>query len=438
MSNERNKGWNVVFAALFINLSIGGLYAWSVFKAAIKQFIEEGTVFNVLGKEVQFTWDIAALNDPYAWACVIMSAGLLAAGRLQDKKGPGITALIGGIMAGIGLIMASYSTNYWVWFIGFGVLFGTGIGFAYSAGSPAALKWFNKAKSGTVAGIVVSGFGSAPIYVAPLADFLIKKYDIFVATRVFGVIALVVITLLSIFILKNPPEGYVAPITDKEKEKLAKKSAAHSHDVVEDFKPIEVIKTPALYILWILFFIGAGAGLLVIGSMTEMAKKQMGTFAFLAVIILAMGNATGRIMGGVISDKIGRIATLFIMFIFQAIMMFTAIFVTGIKEVSLVPAILVVTLTVLIGFNYGTNMSLFPSFTKDLWGMKNFGVNYGLVYSAWGVGGFVFSRISQMLFKASSTEVALRNFNGSFILAGVMLILGLGLIVLLKKMKPHH
>ncbi len=438
MSDAKNKGWGVVFSALFINLSIGGLYAWSVFKSAIKGYIENGDTFNILGKTVSFNWDIASLNDPYAWACVIMSAGLLAAGRLQDKKGPAITSLLGGIMAGAGLLMASFSTNYWVWFIGFGVLFGTGIGFAYSAGSPAALKWFNKAKSGMVAGIVVSGFGSAPIYVAPLADFLIKKYDIFVATRVFGVIALVVITLLSILVLRNPPEGYVAPISDKEKAKLAKKSASHAHDVSEDFKPIEVIKTPALYILWVLFFIGAGAGLLVIGSMTEMAKKQLGTFAFLAVIILAMGNATGRLMGGIISDKIGRIWTLMIMFAFQSIMMFTAIYVTGIKEAALIPAIMIVALTILIGFNYGTNMSLFPSFTKDLWGMKNFGVNYGLVYSAWGVGGFVLSRVSQMLFKASSTVPELRNYNGSFLLAGSMLIIGIGLIFLLKKLKPHH
>jgi nitrate/nitrite transporter NarK len=102
--------------------------------------------------------------------------------------------------------------------------------------------------------------------------------------------------------------------------------------------------------------------------------------------------------------------------------MFLAIPVTG----GTTPPGVLVLIAALIGANYGANLSLFPSITKDLWGLKNFGMNYGLVFTAWGMGGFVLSRVSQML-KASSG-----NFTSSFIVAGTLLIMGAGLTFLIK------
>ncbi len=183
------------------------------------------------------------------------------------------------------------------------------------------------------------------------------------------------------------------------------------------------MKKPEFYILWLIYFIGAGAGLMVIGSVAGMAKASMGELAFLVVAILAIGNAGGRIIAGIISDRIGRSNTLIIMLLFQVVLMFAAIPIMGSKTTS---AILLVLLTTFIGFNYGTNLSLFPSYTKDLWGLKNFGMNYGIVFSAWGVGGFVMGRMSQML-KASTSS-----FSSSFMTAGIFLVIGAALTFVLK------
>ncbi len=169
----------------------------------------------------------------------------------------------------------------------------------------------------------------------------------------------------------------------------------------------EVLRSPKFYILWICFFIGAGAGLMVIGSVAGMAKKSMGEMAFLAVAITALGNAGGRIVAGVLSDRIGRRATLFIMLTFQALLMFAAIPVTANPN-----ATMLVLLATFMGFNYGSNLSLFPSFAKDYWGLKNYGLNYGALFTAWGVGGFV-------LVQAADKIKTLPNGNAmAFIAAG--------------------
>jgi len=147
------------------------------------------------------------------------------------------------------------------------------------------------------------------------------------------------------------------------------------------------------------------------------------------VAILAVGNAAGRIIAGILSDKIGRKHTLSIMLAFQAILMFVAIPVVGSKDTS---AFILVLLATLIGFNYGTNLSLFPSFTKDLYGLKNFGVNYGIVFTAWGVGGLVLSGLSQRLMASSGGS-----FSSSFVTAGILLAVGAVLTFTLKTHKPQ-
>ena len=168
---------------------------------------------------------------------------------------------------------------------------------------------------------------------------------------------------------------------------------------------------------------------MVISSIAGMAKKSLGEAAFVAVAILAVGNAAGRIIAGMLSDKIGRKHTLLIMLAFQAILMFVAIPVVGSKSTS---AFVLVFLATLIGFNYGTNLSLFPSFTKDLYGLKNFGVNYGIVFTAWGVGGLVLSGLSQRLLASSGGS-----FSSSFVTAGILLAVGAILAFTLKTHKPQ-
>ncbi len=409
----KNRGWIVTFSGTGINLALGILYTWSIFKGAIRQSIEEGG-------EGAFNWDLASLNDPYAICCIVFAFIMILAGKCQDRFGPSRTALIGGVLVGLGFIWISQTTNYVAWVLGFGVLAGAGIGFGYAAATPPALKWFPPAKTGLIAGLVVCGFGLASLYIAPLAQYLLGIWGLQKAMLFFGIAFLVVVCGLAM-LLVNPPEGYVPEGAGVNVSKTV------SSDIAEiEAKPSEMLKTRAFYTIWLIYFIGAGAGLMVIGSLAGMAKKSMGELAFLVVAILAIGNAGGRIIAGILSDKIGRRATLMIMLGVQTILMLVAIPIVGAEKSSAVVLVLVATF---IGFNYGTNLSLFPSLTKDNWGLKNFGINYGIVFTAWGVGGFVMGRSSQMLIAHTGA------YTSSFLTAAALLIVGVFLALTLKGRK---
>jgi MFS family permease len=388
----RNPGWRVVAAGTGINLALGILYAWSIFKSAI---------------EKDFGWDPARLNDPYAVCCLVFSFVMILGGRCQDRFGPKWTAMLGGVLVAAGLGISSQSSDYLVWVLGFGVLAGIGIGFGYSAATPPALKWFPASMTGKIAGVVVAGFGLAPLYIAPLTDLLLKKGGVGFATLFYSLFFLISVCGLAM-LLKNPEEKALG---------VGKNSPALQVSV----QPLGLFVRKDFYLLWMIYFIASGAGLMVISSINGMAKKSMGEMAFLAVVVLALGNASGRVMAGFVSDKIGRKATLLGVTILQATCMLIAVPVTE----TLSFPILLVLLATAIGFHYGANLCLFPAFAKDLYGLKNFGVNYGILFTAWGAGGFVLSRLQQML-KASSG-----NFRSSFLVAAGFLFVGALLTLLL-------
>ncbi len=413
MTEIKNKGWTVVSAGLAINLALGVLYAWSIFKGAIKASIEKG------GPDA-FQWDIASINDPYAVCCLAFAFAMILAGKCQDKIGPARTALIGGVLVGAGFMLMAFSSSYMAWVFGFGILAGSGFGFGYSAATPPALKWFSPSKTGLIAGIVVAGFGIAPVYIAPLASYLIGAFGIPKAMMFLGIGFTAVVCGLS-FVLANPPQGFV-PAEPAELGPLAKLNASKP---VVNATVSEMLRNYKFYVLWVAFFIGSGAGLMVIGSVAGLAKKSMGPMAFVAVAIMAIGNAGGRVVAGVLSDKIGRRATLFIMLSFQAVMMFIAMAVVNTGS-----AVLLVLLASFIGFNYGSNLCLFPSFAKDYWGTKNYGLNYGALFTAWGVGDFVMGKVSEMI------NAQPGGLGKSFMLAGFLLVGGAALTIFLAELKP--
>ena len=375
MNEIKNRGWSVTMAGLGINLALGILYTWSIFKQAIKE--------SILAGDGRFTWDIASLNDPFAVCCLMFTVAMVFAGRIQDKLSPRITAIIGGLLTGAGLIVISQFNSLFFWVLGFGVLTGLGLGFGYASATPPAIKWFPPSKTGMIAGIVVAGFGLASVYIAPLSNFLIAQFGLSQSMLIFGVAFLFVVCFLAKFLV-NPPADYIPEGAKPAPGKTAAAPAA-------DFSPGQMLKTGSFYKLWFMYFVGAGAALIIIGGVAGMAKKSMGDLAWIVVALMAVGNAGGRIVAGVVSDKIGRTLTLLIMMSFQAVVIFSLLFIGETQ------ALLLVVAATLIGFNYGTNLSLFPSATKDYFGLKNFGMNYGLVFSAWGVGGFIFPRVSQMI-----------------------------------------
>ncbi|MDW7757786.1 MAG: MFS transporter, partial [Desulfuromonadales bacterium] len=248
--------------------------------------------------------------------------------------------------------------------------------------------------------------------------YLLGSYGLHSTMMILG-IAFIVIVCGMALLVANPPAGYVpagsAPAA-------AKKSSA-----VEK-TPGEMLREGRFYTLWLTYFIGAGAGLMVIGSIAGIAKQSMGEMAFIAVAVMAVGNAAGRVVAGVLSDKIGRATTLTIMLVFQAILMFGAISVVGNTNSS---AVIVTLLATFIGFNYGTNLSLFPSFAKDYWGFKNYGMNYGILFSAWGIGAFVLVKLSAAL------NAKFGGFTTSFMVAGVMLLVGAMMSLSLRPKKAE-
>jgi len=409
----KNKGWLVTSAGICINLALGILYTWSIFKSAIAKSIE--------AKDGLFTWSAAQLNDPYSVCCLCFAFSMVIAGRCQDKIGPRITAFIGGVLVASGLLLCSLSNSYWAWVIGFGFLAGSGFGFGYSAATPPALKWFPPAKTGLIAGLVVSGFGLASVYIAPLSEYLLNHFGINRSMMVFGWAFLIVVCGLSL-LLVNPPKGYVPEGATTGPSSTVKKPLS-----IVDVTPSQMLKSPNFYILWFIFFIGSGVGLMVISSIAGMAKKSLPNAAFLAVAIMAVGNAGGRIVAGILSDKIGRNYTLLMMLMLQALLMIAAISLVGSASAD---PMLILLLATFIGFSYGSNLSLFPSFAKDLWGLKSFGLNYGILFSAWGVGGFVMSRASQMMVSATGS------FHSAFVLAATLCVVAAALTFTIKPVRP--
>lgn len=404
---HKTKAIAVVTAALGINLIIGVLYAWSIFKEAIVASIESGAANG-------FHWAPANVNDPYALCCLVFAFTMIPAGRVQDIYGPRKSSFIGAVLGGAGFFMIANSVNYWVWMLGFGGLVGAGIGFAYASTTPAALRWFAHSKSGLITGIVVSGFALASTYIAPLATHLVLGRGLQTTMLFFAAQFFVLISIFAYFLAK-PPENHV-PIGFQERRNRSNHQIRDVfHHLEEELaKPLHVLKEQQFWLLWVLLFLGAGAGLMVIGNIKPLAKLSMGNLAYMAIVILAVGDAIGRILAGTLSNKFGRRKVLSTAFFLQMMLMFMAFAASESGS-----ALYILLAATFIGINYGANLVLFPNYVKDFWGMKHFGLIYGLLFTAWGVGGFTMVKLSESMIHRTG------NSHSSFTVAGCLVLFGL-------------
>lgn len=395
----KNHGWTVTFCAMGVNLALGVLYSWSVISKGIPK---------------EWNWGETEKSLPYAVACLVFSIVMVPAGRLQDKLGPRLTASIGGLLVGAGLVLASLTTTVMGYIVGFGLFAGAGFGFGYAAATPPAVKWFPPQKTGLISGIVVSGFGLASVYVAPLTNYLIKTYGLPKTDFILGILFLIIVVTLSQF-LKAPQK--VLQFTNE----LGPASNLSTPAVKNiEGTPRDLFKSPVFYILWFMYACGAGAGLMVIAKLAIIVKTQANiSLGFILVAILAIGNGGGRIIAGTLSDKIGRQRTMLICFISQAILVF--LLSRAVTGSPLANIIILSVISALIGANYGANLALFPAITKDYWGLKNFGINYGLVFTAWGVGGFMLSFIVGKLYdKYQSFTIGYYTASALLIIAAIL------------------
>ncbi len=435
----------------------------------------------------------------YAFSICILSFAtvMVIAGRVQDVHGPRVPAIIGGLLMGSGFIYAGLMTNAIVFYLAhalfagvvtllilmafhaffghahedsvivryapmgimttcivasimlgnqyvgkqaemdqllllwgtIGFMAGAGIGFAYVCPIAALMKWFPDQK-GLVSGIAVAGFGLGAYLFSQKWGALgyIGKQGIFPFFIMHGIICIVGVTAGAL-LLSNPPSTHPP----------AKKT------LMPDSKWQETLKDPAFYLLWLMFFSGAMAGLMVIGIIKVFAGEQLVSAAMeagrtlssseisalmlkgsAAVGLLAIFNAVGRIVWGFISDRIGRTPTFVAMFLLQAGIMF---FLAGMKtEASLSVG------AALVGFNFGGNFALFPSATADFFGSKNLGANYGWVFTAYGIAGVV------GIAAGNFAKVQTGSYAAAFTLAAILCLLSAGLAIVLQVMhkKTHH
>jgi len=355
------RATQILVAGFCINLCFGILYAWSVFNKALVS---------------DWGWGAADASSPYAVATITFSVCLLVAGILQDRMGPRKILILGATLTGLGMIASSFAESVLMLNITFGLITGAGIGFGYACLSPSAMKWFHPSKKGMVNGLIAAGFGLAAVYLAPLTSALIGQMGISTTFMVLGAGVLVIAVPLAATI-NNPAADYV-PEAPKVKEGQAPIVVKKSADI--SWKAM--LKTPQFYSLWIMYAFAAAAGLMIIGNITNIASVQanLPNAVYLASL-LAIFNAGGRVAAGMLSDKIGCVRTLMLAFILQGVNMF--MFSSYDTEIMLIVG------TAAAALGYGTLLAVFPSLSAEYYGLKNYGTNYGVLYTSWGIGGAI-------------------------------------------------
>ena len=351
----KKAGWTVVAAATGINLIVGFLYSWSVIKKTLVS---------------QLHWSNLEASLPFTVAAIAFALTMVFAGRLQDAFGPRIVATVGGVLFGTGILISGLVNNPTAIVLTYGVLGGAGIGLCYAATTPPSVKWFPPARKGLITGIVVSGVGMASVYSAPLTSWLLTQYGLSTALLVIGVSAMILIICFAQF-LTNPPTA--TPSTPS-------KTATASNLNESDWR--QTIRTATFYKLWFMYAFAASAGMMMISHLATIAKTQaQWENGFYLVALLALFNTAGRLMAGYWSDRFGYTRTMLAVFSLQTVNML--FFSTYVTPLSLALG------TALTGLSYGALFALFPSATADFYGIKNLGVNYGLVFTAWGLAGII-------------------------------------------------
>ncbi len=387
MSNENleSKRWLIAIAAVVIQLCLGTVYAWSVFKLPLMD------MWGWDGKTVQYTFML-----------LMLIIGLAAAfgGTLVLKKGPRFVATIGGILFGIGTLVAGYAAqtgNIALLYLGFGVIAALGNGFGYVTPIATLIQWFPD-KRGLVTGLAVMGFGAGAFFMGKIAPAMIKAYNVVdeagkvtstgvaMTWYIWGIIFLVLVVGAA-QMFKNPPKGWLPAGFTPAKTSV---SAADS------FQFGEAVKRPQWWMLWAMLCLNVSAGLGLISQHSPLAQKMF-TFsnpdvvdaAVIAaaggtvVAVAAIFNGLGRLFWAKLSDNIGRKMVFMIMFATQAVLYLLV----ALGYVPSYTLFLVVSCYLLAC--YGGGFATMPAFAADSFGPAYIGKVYGFMLTAWSAAGII-------------------------------------------------
>lgn len=380
LSRVPGRAWVVTCAGVAVNLCLGILYAWSVWKRTLTTTVTEKIGTPIPGSD---GWAYLT-NAEGTWAYVIcgfvFALFMIPGGKIQDRYGPRFGASLAGVFLGGGCILAGLMKSYVGLILGFGLLGGVGMGLGYAAATPAAVRWFGPRRRGLIVGLVVAGYGGAAIYISPLAEFLIAEYGLTGSFVGLGVLFSVVILIAAQF-LTMPPPGYQPP---------ASEMVASNKTAAADWPVGAMLGTWQFYALVFLFVGTAQSGLLVIANAAPILNQTASAVAFFAVNAWMLSsfnglvNAVGRVGTGSYSDRIGRRNAYFVNGLVSVVCLFALPWIISTRSVPL----LFLAVGVVI-WQYGGGLALMPAFTADYFGTQNLGVKYGLVFLGWGIAFFV-------------------------------------------------
>ncbi len=389
--------WLAVAGGLLMNLSLGSLYGWSLFVPALQ-------------KELGLNREQA--SNIFSLAIAVFALCFLAGGRLQDKKGPYVVSLMGSVLVGAGYALASRAATLGEMYGAYGVVVGAGCGFGYVTPIGVASKWFPD-RRGLVIGLMVAGFGGGSALLGPILPGLIAEHGRHAVMLALGVLYLIS-TLIGAQFLQNPPPGWRPAGWNPP--------AASAATSARDFTPGEVLRTTQFWRMLAGYALGTSAGLMVISQVLPFlrgAAPHLGAaLAGTALLVGAIGNASGRIFSGWISDHIGRVRTLCLMVLVSAAVLPAL---GRLSSVALLWAVLAV-----VYYCFGAQLSVYASLTADFFGTRNVGANYGLVFLAYGVAGIIGPKLGGALFDR------FQNYTRAFDLAAVLLAAAFLLIATLQ------
>lgn len=367
--------WNVVVGAILIQLCLGAIYAWSVFTDVLKTA----------------GWSKAESQYVFSAGLASFAVSMVIAGRLMPKLGPQRLALSGGVVLGVGYLLAGIfgdGVDFWMNFLGIGLVGGCGIGLAYVVPIAVGMRWFPDRK-GLITGLAVAGFGFGAMLWVKLAGswgHLLERLGIGPVFMVYGAVFLLTVAFGARFMRMPPedwrPEGWSpTPVSGAGFRAVDRLQLSSG----------QMLRTRQYYMLLTIFAFSASAGLMSIGLMklfpgealqaNGYSQAEASAIAGTAIAVyFSLANGLGRILWGMASDRLGRRRSIILMMATQGL------FVVAFPWVAGIPLALYL-FAALIGFNFGGNFALFPIATGDLFGTRNVGQNYGWVFLAYGFGG---------------------------------------------------
>jgi OFA family oxalate/formate antiporter-like MFS transporter len=348
--------WGIALAGIVLQIVLGSVYAWSVFRAPLTK---------------QFHWTISQVTLTFTISIVVLGIAAFFGGLWLNKSGPRVVGVTGALLYGVGTILASFSGDrLWWLYLAYGFIGGIGLGFAYIVPVAVLVKWFPD-RRGLITGIAVGGFGAGALVTAPVATRLIQTVGV-LQTFAFLGIAYTVLGVGTAFFMKNPPAGWRPAGWMPSAKEITQRAAV-------DYTLGGALRTWQWWALWAILFLNTSAGISVISQESpifqELAKVTVIVAAGM-VGIVSIGNAAGRVVWAWVSDLITRRSTFVVMLLVQAGLFWLL--------PSITSAGFLTVLCFIILMCYGGGFGTMPAFTADYFGSKNVGPIYGLMLTAWG------------------------------------------------------